>query len=185
MSPVRTTGLGIFFVEEAQEPAAADLVARPLIHGVALALVVSRLRAAIMTCWARTLQVESDWIKPLISQFSCVLPSIVACGSKTFPVMGLAVAVGLVGPVLTGVQHEEVGQSPELAFAVKRHVRALREGSSAQRHELVVGLVGIHSPGEEGLGRNAVLLGYQVGVVVVEFMVVPGHQPGEESVRLP
>ena len=114
-----------------------------------------------MTCWARTFQVESDWIKPLISGVFLRSPEHRGLRIENFPRHGLlAVAVGLVGPVLTGVQHEEVGQSPELAFAVKRHLRALREGSSAQRHELVVGLVGIHSPGEEGLGRNAVLLGY-------------------------
>ena len=96
----------------------------------------------------------------------------------------LVIAIGLVGAVLARVQHMEIRQPAVWAAAIKRHVRSLRKRSSAQRHEFIVCLVGVHAPGEKFLRCDAFLLRDEIGIVVVKLVIVPRHQPWEEPVSV-
>ena len=87
---------------------------------------------------------------------------------------------GLVAAVLTSVQHVEPGQPPPVDGSVDAQVGAGRRGQS---HRLVLppGLVRGGPPGREprGLGGH---LREKPGVVVLDLVVVPGHNPGAGGV---
>ena len=57
------------------------------------------------------------------------------------------IAIGLVGPVLPGVENVKIGEPSERTRAIQAHVRPLWEGTTAKGHELVVGLVGVGASG--------------------------------------
>ena len=82
---------------------------------------------------------------------------------------------GLVAAVLAGVQHVEPGQPSPVDRPIDAQVRA---GGRRQTHRLVLppGLVGGGAACRErrGLGRH---LGQEPGVVVLDLVVVPGHDP--------
>ena len=64
-------------------------------------------------------------------------------------------------------------------------MRAARQRPPAQRHHLVIGLVGVGPTLQEGDRVDLLLLGDRPGVVVVELVVVPGDDPGAEGVHGP
>ena len=92
-----------------------------------------------------------------------------------------AVASGLIVPVLSRVEDDELGEVAVRDASVQQHVRALRHRGTSQGHVLVVGLVGSGPAAQERLRRRclASCLGNLVGVVVLDLVVVPGNGPRE------
>lgn len=78
--------------------------------------------------------------------------------------------------VLPSIEHMETRQAAEIMSIVQLHARSDRQGAAAQRHVFPVGLVGGGAAHEE---FRIEILGAVIGVIVVHFMVVPGHEPGE------
>ena len=140
-------------MEEPQQPAAADLVPRPLVHAVAsvfpLTAVERRhhhLLGQDIPCGPRLHQARHQ-------------PALLAGAEHGgLRVEDLAlhrflmVAVGLIGAVLPRVEEMKVGDITKPAGAVETHLWAVRERTPPQRHELIVGLVGIHAAGQKRLG---------------------------------
>ena len=86
--------------------------------------------------------------------------------------------------VLPGVEHVHRQQVAELEPAIELQRRAGRQLRRAQRHVLVVRLVGARPTRREvGLvvGRIRGILRGEPGVVVLGFVVVPGHDPGNAA----
>ena len=83
---------------------------------------------------------------------------------------------GRLGAVLPAVGHEDPGQPAEALPGVEAGVARQGHLRAPQRHVLVVGLVGRGAPGHEPVARVPVLR-QLAGVVVVDLVVVPGHQP--------
>ena len=96
----------------------------------------------------------------------------------------LMVAVGLIGAILPRVEHVKIRQPPVRTAAIERHVRPLRKRPATQRHEFVVGLIGIHPAGQKFLRRDAFFFRDEVRVVVVKLVVIPRHEPWKEPVRI-
>jgi hypothetical protein len=76
----------------------------------------------------------------------------------------------------SGIDGRKAHEITELETVVKAHCARLRHGMSTQRHVLVVGLVGRCPPAQEILGRCLHLLRPFIGIVVLDFMVVPSHE---------
>ena len=92
--------------------------------------------------------------------------------------------------VLAVVQQVQVGQTAignvpiqtHLCTGAKAYQRA-GQYAGAQRHVLVIGLVGRGAVGSKVWHWPAAAASGQPGVVVLDLVVVPGHQPGAGSVR--
>jgi hypothetical protein len=109
-------------------------------------------------------------------------PALLLLAEQRAVVLGPAVAAGagdvhaiLVAAVLPGVEQPELGKVAPAERAVYLEVRPLRR-RQAQRHMLVVGLIGGAAP-QQPLRARDVVLGDLVGVVVLDLVVVPDEQP--------
>ncbi len=94
----------------------------------------------------------------------------------------VAVAAGLVVAELPGVEHVERRQPAPLHPPVELHRRPVRHRGAPQRHVLVVGAVR-RGPALGEARHGGGVLGDQPGVVVVDLVVVPDHQPRRGGVR--
>ena len=81
------------------------------------------------------------------------------------------------GAVLATVQRVNHGQVAEEPRIVQAHVAIKRHGATRQWHMLVVGLETVCPPLQEQT-RIVVPLGNVVREVVVDFVIVPGDEPG-------
>src|SRR5215207_10629229 len=95
-----------------------------------------------------------------------------------------AAARGLIVPVLAGVQNVKLGEVSVCYTPVEAHVRTLRYREGTERQVLVVRLIRGRSTPEELLDRPGAP-GCTVGVIVLDLVVVPGHDPGKGRVRRP
>ena len=95
----------------------------------------------------------------------------------------MVVAVGLIGAVLSGVEDLERGEAAVVQGAVEVQVRTSAQGAGAEGHHLVVGLVGVRPSVEELGGVDAVVFGDLGGVVVLDLVVVPRHEPRAAGVH--
>ncbi len=131
-----------------------------------------------MTCCASTFQVARDASRRASIQWRWAAPrrGVARVHGGAVERAG-DVAVGLVRAVLARVQDQELGEASERRGPVQVHVRASRQGAGAERHGLVVGLVGGRAPHQELHGVLVLLLGDGRRVVVVELMVVPRDEP--------
>ena len=89
---------------------------------------------------------------------------------------GQPVAARLIGAVLAGVEDEERAQRSIGKAAIQSRRRPVRRGRPAQRHVLVVRLVGGGAAAQELLDRH-VPIRKRRGVVVLDFVIVPGDHP--------
>ena len=92
----------------------------------------------IITCWASTFQVgRRESSSDAFSQPACSAPEHGVPRVEGGVVQGrTAVAVRLVGAVLAGVEHEQLGQPAERGLAVEPHVRA-RGAATARRSGII------------------------------------------------
>ena len=88
-----------------------------------------------------------------------------------------AVAAGLVGAVLAGIEDKELGQAAVRHPAIELHQRAERQARAAQRHVFVIGLIGGGPLGQKGVSGQLRPRRDIVGVIVLKLMVVPGDDP--------
>jgi hypothetical protein len=88
----------------------------------------------------------------------------------------------LVGSILPRVEDVQVDEAPEPQSAVQPQVRSRREKRRAYRHRFVIGLIRRGPAQQEDLRRRAVLVAI-TGVVVVHFVIVPGHDERRRQVR--
>ena len=71
----------------------------------------------------------------------------------------------------------------ELQAAVHLDVRAVRDGARPDRHVLVERLVGRRAPRREVRHGGAAVAGHRARVIVLHFMIVPGHEPRARCVH--
>jgi hypothetical protein len=90
--------------------------------------------------------------------------------------------LGLVGAVLARVEHVEPGEGAPVDATVQPEVGTGGPRRAAQRHVLVVGLVGRRAA-RQPLVAGHVGIGVLVGVVVLDLVVVPGHQERKTGMR--
>ena len=88
-----------------------------------------------------------------------------------------AIPIGLIGSVLPGIEHRKTGQLPISDIAIQLHVRTDRHGTNSQRLIFIIGLISIGAPKCKLARIDPQLLGDQTRTIVVEFMIVPYHQP--------
>src|SRR5690606_15677018 len=91
------------------------------------------------------------------------------------------VAAGLVRAVLAGVEGVKSHEVAELQVPVELQVPRRRELRTPERHRVIVRLEGGGAAQEEDLWRRIVLIDLR-GPVVVDFVVVPGHDERRRGV---
>ncbi len=97
---------------------------------------------------------------------------------------GAAAAAGLrtgcMRAVLAIVEHEEGREVAECIAVVQQRIRTARQRARRERHVLVVGLIGGGAAHEKG---RVEVLPLVVGIVVVDFVIVPRHEPRRRRVH--
>ena len=133
----------------------------------------------IITCWASTFQVAGDCSSAAFSQSACRAPSSVFFGSRAASFRSLRpVAVRLVGAVLAGVEHLELGQPAERGPSGTASCagRGAATGGGAASPRSTPGRRWPAAPGTRP-GPRPAFSEIVAGVVVVELVVVPGDEP--------
>ena len=105
--------------------------------------------------------------------------------TRGIPMLGAtrpaAVAAGLIAAILPRVEHAHLQQIAEAQAPVNRHVRTLPAHRQAHGHEFVPGLIR-GAAADQQLFRSLLVFGDHRRVIVVHFMIVPGHRPGGRGV---
>ena len=88
-------------------------------------------------------------------------------------------AARLCRAVLARIQQVELGEAAECKPTVEQHVWPARLRRTAQRHVLVIGLVGGRAPAQKFVPRRFVLPVDIPGVIIDDLVIVRGHDPGK------
>ena len=94
------------------------------------------------------------------------------------------IATGLIGAILSGIEHEERRQVAVFEPSIQLHLRTRRRRRRSERHVLEICLIRLRAATQKQFRGKPFLLGYSGGVVVVDLVVVPGDDEWEARVRL-
>ncbi len=139
-------------------------------------------RAKVGTCWPSTVHCAAGRERFSNSHASWTSPRMVRRTSRSSG-HDVRIAAGrLLRSILPGIEHVEVDQVPELQPAIERQRRTRGDGRGAQRHGLVVRLIGGGAAQQEDLRRRVALVAI-AGIVVVDLVIVPGHDERRRQMR--
>ena len=175
--------LDFFVGEMAEEAAAFEFVAGPLVHGVGDGGAGGFVDAGDHDLLGEDVPRGGGAFEAGEEPVALAVAHHGALGVEEDGARGLeAVALRLGGAVLAGVEDVELREAAVGEGAIQEHVGAVGLGAAAERHVLEVGLVGGGAALEIGGVRLAFAAGVITGVVVADLMVVPGDDPRGDGV---